>query len=180
MYDGTMARSDEKILILDRGVVELAIPPEWSVNPNPSGYLELVDPSDSSKLEISYLKIPSLGLSSPKVSDLLDQVISSCPDVRSPEPITMQERRSLCLAWTSYMYEADDSVQGKRQKAFGRWMIGSNGTIFVLFTYYYWADDATWAILAWGRTVETLLVEGKVMPLSRNADWTLRDSGSSN
>jgi hypothetical protein len=180
MYDGSMSGSSEKILILDRGVVELAYPREWTVKANPSRYLELVDPTDSCKLEVSYLKMPSLGPDSPKVSDLLGHVLAGCPDVRAPEPITTQERGSLRLAWTTYTYEAQDTERGELRKAFGRWMIGSNGTIFVLFTYYYWADDASWAVPAWERMAGTLRVEGEVMPISRKAKWTLRDPGSSN
>ena len=180
MYDGRMSRPSEKILILDRGVVELAFPREWTVKTNPSGYLELVDPTDSCKLEVSYLKVPSLGPDSPKVSDLLGQVLTGCTDVCSPEPIATQERGSLRLAWTTYTYEAPDAERGQTRKAFGRWMIGSNGTVFVLLTYYYWADDASWAVLAWERMAGTLRVEGKVTPASRKADWTLRDPGMSN
>lgn len=180
MYDGGMSPPSEKILILDRGVVELAFPREWTVKANLSGYLELVDPTDSCKLEVSYLKLPSLGPDSPKVSDLLGHVLKGCPDVNSPEPIATQERGSLRLAWTTYTYEARDTEQGKLRKAFGRWMIGSNGIVFVLFTYYYWADDAPWAVPAWERMAGTLRVEGKVTPASRTADWTLRDPSSSN
>src|SRR5947199_3045274 len=50
----------ERIVILDRGNVEIAIPERWTVTPKVEGHLDIRDPTDACKLEISYLRLPPL------------------------------------------------------------------------------------------------------------------------
>ena len=37
-----------------------------------------------------------------------------------------------------------------------RLLLGSNGMFQILMTYYYWADDASWAVPIWARIFETI------------------------
>ncbi len=179
-YNERMSGAGEKILILDRGVVELAYPREWTVKANPAGHLELKDPSDSATLEISYLKVPPLGPDAPKVEDLLRGVLPGTEGAGSAGSVATAERGTLRRAWATYPFEADDTEKGLLRKAFGRWMIGGSGSVFVLMTYYYWADDAAWAVPAWEGMAESLRVEGAVAPASRTPRWTERERGSMN
>jgi hypothetical protein len=50
----------DRVLVLDRGNVELALPRGWTVAPDPQGHLACKDPTDSCKLEVSYFALPPL------------------------------------------------------------------------------------------------------------------------
>ena len=68
---------NERIVILDRGNVEIAIPEKWTVTPKVEGHLDMRDSTDACKLEISYLRLPPLkpGIV-PPVGDMLAQVLA--------------------------------------------------------------------------------------------------------
>ena len=169
------ARGIEKILILDRGNVELGVPRGWSVEPEPEGFLKLKDPTDSCLLEVSYLQLPPLLPSAPPLEARLQLLLQGPPEAAGYSPIVVSERPGMRLAWAGYTYECDDTDRGEQRQARGRWLIAANGIFQALLTYYYWADDAEWAVAVWEKIVETLRF-GTGIPLESPKDhWSLRE-----
>lgn len=172
------ARASEKILVLDRGNVELGFPRDWSVEPNPEGFIKLEDPTNSCMIEVSYLTLPQLPPGAPPLPplpELLRHILMDAPGADAATPIVTSERGGLRLAWADYLYECDDTERGERRQAHGRWLLASNGLFQVLTTYYYWTDDTSWAVPAWDRMIETLRL-GDGVPLESPKDhWALRD-----
>ena len=167
-------RSGEKIIILDRGNVEFGYPGTWTVTPDPEGYLKLIDPKDQARLEASYLKLPPLGPDAPTVEERLRYALAQAPEAGPLTPIVTVERTDMQLAWAEYRYECDDTDRGERRRARGRWLVASNRHFQALLTYYYWEDDAGWAVPAWERIMETLRL-GDGVPLESPKDhWAVR------
>lgn len=165
----------EKIAILDRGNVELAYPRDWSVKPDPDGFMTFTDPTDSAKLEVSYLRLPSLPPGAPTLEERLDYALQEAPEASAHGPVAAFERDGARFVWTDYPYECDDTERGERRPAHGRWLLAANRLFQVLMTYYYWKEDAAWAVSAWERIVETVRL-GDGIPLETPRDhWSLRN-----
>ncbi len=174
MSEGQAIRPGEKVLILDRGNVELLFPGDWSFQPDPEGFAVLKDPGDAARLEVSYLALPALPPGTPPVEVRLQEVMAESPDAHGHGPVTAFVGAGARLAWAEYEYDSDDTSRGERRRARGRWLLGANEWFQVLMTYYYWVDDAPWAVSAWNRVVETLRL-GDGVPLETPKDhWSLR------
>lgn len=145
----------DKFVILDRGNVELAIPRDWTVKPDPAGFLKLEDSNENCLLEVSYLRLPPLREDAPSVEERLRHVL-----VTSEHPagdVKVIETKDVRAAWTDYPYvAADRDRKGNLRAARGRWLVAANTLFQVLMTFYYWADDATWAVPAWETIVRSL------------------------
>lgn len=114
------ARRAEKIIILDRGNVEFGYPGDWTVTPDPAGFVKLPPlPPDAPRWR------SGCGTRLPRRRRL----------VRSP-PIVSVERTDMQLAWAEYRYECDDADRGERRRARGRWLIAANRYFQALLTYY--------------------------------------------
>jgi hypothetical protein len=164
----------EKIIILDRGNVEFAYPRDWTFTPDPEGFAKLVDPTDSVRLEASYLRLPPLPPDAPTVEERLRHALAEVPEAGPLTPIVTVERAAIQIAWADYSYECDDTERGERRAAHGRWLVAANRFFQALMTYYYWTDDAVWAVAAWERMVETLRL-GNAVPLESPKDhWAVR------
>lgn len=169
------ARGIEKILILDRGNVELGVPRGWSVEPDPDGFMKLKDPTDACLLEVSYLRLPPLLPSVPPLEERLRLVLKDTPEAVGHSPVALSEREGMRFAWVEYAYGCDDTIRGDQRQARGRWLLAANETFQALLTYYYWADDADWAVAVWGNIVETFRL-GTGIPLESPKDhWFLRE-----
>jgi hypothetical protein len=169
------ARGIEKILILDRGTVELGVPRGWSVEPDPEGFLKLKDPTDSCLLEVSYLRLPPLLPSAPRLDERLRLVLKDTPEAAGHSPVVVSEREEMSVAWAEYPYACHDPERGERRQARGRWLLAANEIFQALLTYYYWADDTDWAVAVWGDIVDTLRL-GTGIPLESPKDhWSLRE-----
>ena len=173
MTDPQEPIKDEKIVILDRGNVELAIPRDWSVKPDPEGYMKFEDPTEECLLEVSYLRLPNLAPEAPTVEERLRFALREDPRSREA-PITSFVRGETSLSWTDYLYESEDPKRGTRRTARGRWLIASNGRFQVLMTFYYWKDDAAWALRSWERIVQTLSLGDGSQLTSPFEHWSLR------
>jgi hypothetical protein len=179
MNEKPTIRAGEKVMILDRGHVELLFPRDWSFRPDPEGFAVLKDPGDSARLEVSCLTLPVLPPGTPPVEERLGQVMSQSGDAARHGPVTMVVRYGARLAWAEYEYDSDDAERGERRPARGRWLLGANEWVQVLMTYCYWVADASWAVPAWTRFVETLRL-GDGVPLETPKDhWSLRQRKSS-
>ncbi|MFQ5830449.1 MAG: hypothetical protein ACE5JD_15025 [Candidatus Methylomirabilia bacterium] len=169
------ARGIEKILILDRGNVELGVPKGWSVESDPEGFVKLKDPTESCMLELSYLRLPPPLPSIPPLRERLRLALEDTAEAAGYSPIVLSERPGIRLAWAEYVYDCDDTDRGERRKTRGRWLLAANDTFQALLTYCYWADDARWAAPVWEKIVETLEL-GNGIPLESPKDhWSLRE-----
>lgn len=162
-------RASEKILILDRGNVELAIPRDWKVKPDPAGFMKIEDAAEDCLLEVSYLRIPPLAPGAPTAAERLEAVLPV------KVPVTASDRGDLRQAWADYPYESDDPERGGRRPARGRWFIAENGRFQVLATFYYWVDDAARVLPAWERIVATLRLGFGEQLSDPREHWSLRD-----
>lgn len=159
----------EKVLILDRGNLELALPGDWTVKPDPAGFMKLEDAGEDCLLEVSYMKLPPLSRNAPTVEQRLRAVLPV------PAPATSVDRGDLRLAWADYPYESDDTERGERRAARGRWLIAENGRVQALTTFYYWADDAARFLPVWERIMATLRLGFGEQLASPRQHWTFRD-----
>jgi hypothetical protein len=164
-----MSPAAEKIVILDRGNVELAVPSDWTVKPDPGGFMKIQDPVPDFLLEVSYLRLPPL---SPDAPDAAGRVEAALP---KPAPITSVDRGDLRLAWADYPYEADDPERRTRRVARGRILIAENGRFQVLATYYSWAEDGARAIPLWERIVATLRLGFGEQLRDPRDHWSMRE-----
>ena len=94
----------EKILILDRGDAEVAIPRSWTVKPDPAGFVKIEDSSENCLLELSCMRLPPLSADAPTAAGRLGAVLPEKAE------ITAEDRGDLRLAWADYAYEADVAV----------------------------------------------------------------------
>jgi len=161
-----------RVVVVDRGNVELIVPEGWVVTPRAEGHLDIRDPTDSCKLEVSYLRLPPLrpGVV-PPVSDFLRDVLSK---EHGEPPITTESRGSTWIAWAEYAFEELDSERGERRAARGRWLLAANGLFQALLTFYYWADDAPSAVPAWERIAASLALGDGRQLASPREHWGLR------
>lgn len=169
------ARGLERVVIFDRGNVEFGLPRGWTAEPQTEGYMTCKDATDSVLLEVSYLRLPSLDPREFPVAERLRFVMAEDPDAGKHTGIATLRRDDTEFAWADYAYECDDTERGQRRPAHGRWMIASNDLFQALLTYYYWTDDAPWAVRTWDTIVETIRL-GNGVPLETPKDhWSMRD-----
>ncbi len=173
-----MASRAEKILILDRGNVELAFPKKWTVKLEPEGHMSLTDPGDSAKLEVSYLPFGIPKDEGPPLADLLRQVLEKMPGEPAPlGEVVSADRGDLWLAWADRPHECDDTERHERRKAHTRTLIASNGRFYVIVTFAYWHDDLGWAVPAWERMMATLHLGDGTQLGSAFEHWSMKNRG---
>jgi hypothetical protein len=162
----------EKILVLDRGAVELAYPRDWTVEPDPAGHLAIEDPTDSCKLEISCFRIPAeLAGKLPSIEVSLAAALNQGGPARE---ILRADRPGLEIAYVESRYETDDTERGERRRARSFTLVALNGVHQALLTFACWEDDVEWAIPAWERMIATLRL-GNAPPLEDpRQHWALR------
>ena len=165
----------ERVLILDRGNAELGLPPGWTVERDPAGHLACKDPTDSCKLEVSYLTVPPLLPSAPPLAERLRLALGEVDDPSTCSPAVTFRRGPVDFAWTDYVFESADTERGERREAHGRLLLVANEWFHAVLTFSYWTDDAAWAVPIWERIVETVDL-GNGVPLETPKDhWSLRD-----
>lgn len=164
----------EKILILDRGNAEFAFPGDWSVKPDKAGFIKLEDAAENCLLEVSYMRLPPLG---PGAPDAAERVRAALGKQHAGTPIQSQDRGDLRFAWSDYAYASDDFEKGiMNRPARGRLLIAENGIHQALMTFYYWVDDAAWAVPIWGRIVATLRLGFGDQLENPQGHWSLKDA----
>lgn len=169
------ARGLERVVIFDRGNVEFALPRGWTAEPQTEGYMLCKDPTDSARLEVSYLRLPSFDPREFPVAERLQLAMAEGSQASKHAGIVTFRRRDTEFAWADYAYECDDTERGERRPAHGRWMIASNDPFQALLTYYYWTDDTSWAVPAWEAIIETIHL-GNGVPLETPKDhWSMRN-----
>jgi hypothetical protein len=122
------------------------------------------------------MRLPPLPPGAPTVEERLRYALAEVPEAGPLAPVVTEERAGMQLAWADYRYESDDTERGERRAAHGRWLVAANNLFQVLMTYYYWDDDAGWAVSTWSRMVDTLRL-GDGVPLESPKDhWAVRRS----
>lgn len=133
--------------------IELSLPPDWIASDG-KGCVKVTDPGDDCLLELSYFHLPPLAPGAPGVAEQLEITLAESDH---PAPITATRRLGVDLAWGEYDFECADEHRGDTVRAArGRWTLASNGTIQAFLTFYYWVDDASWAVPAWERLIDTM------------------------
>jgi hypothetical protein len=165
----------ERVLILDRGNVELALPRGWTVEPDPEGHLACKDPGDACKLEVSYFAQPALP---PDALSMVERVLASLEGVADPStcsPPVAFRRGHVDFAWTDYTFMSEDTTRGGPREAHGRLLLAANHWFQAVVTFSYWSDDTAWAVPIWTRIVETIEL-GDGVPMETPRDhWSLQD-----
>lgn len=163
----------EKIVVLDRGNVEFLYPRGWSVSRTQEGYITLSDPTQSCRLEVFYTRVPPDAADVP-VDRLLRELLTQIPEAGARPEIATSSDANRRFAWCDYTYPSADKRTGDAADAHGRWLVGSNGLFQVLVTFYYWADDASWALPRWDRIFETLQLGNGSQLESPEDHWSRR------
>ena len=163
----------EKVVVFDRGNLEFLYPNDWHVARNKDGYITLSDPTESCRLEVSYTTLPS-GAGEIAVEELLKRLLSQVPEAGAETPIETISDANRRIAWADYAYPSTHKRTGEPSEAHGRWLVGSNGLFQLLMTFYYWADDASWATRVWERVVETVQFGDGSQLQSPEEHWSMR------
>ena len=174
-------------MVMDRGAVEMGYPADWSVEPDPQGYMRFEDPEENVILEASYLPLPQVP-DLPTPAEQLREVLCKRQEFRTPDthfvhhedPATLEIhqswRQDMEIAWTDYTFDVPDrSRDGLVRLCHGRWLMASNGIVQTLWTYYYWDDHAATAIDWWERMSASLQL-GRGKPMKDPYDhWSMRE-----
>lgn len=164
----------EKVIVLDRGNVEFFYPGEWSVSRGPQGSVTLSDPTESCRLDVSYARFPA-GAKPVAADGLLTKLLEHVEEAEVKPEIENVKEPSRSLAWCDYEYVTQDKRTGNPKTARGRWLVGQNELFQILMTYYYWEEDASWAVPAWTRIVETIQLGDGTQLGSPEEHWSMRE-----
>lgn len=163
-----------KIIVLDRGNVEFLYPGEWTVSRGQQGSVTLSDPTESCRLDVSYTRLPA-GATAVPPEAVLTSLLQHISEAEVEPDIENVEEPARSLAWCDYEFVTQDKRTGNPKTARGRWLVGQNDTFQILMTYYYWEEDASWAVPAWKGIVETIQL-GDGRQLSRPEEhWSMRE-----
>ena len=150
----------DRVLILDRGNVELALPRGWTVAHDPQGHLACKDPTDACKLEVSCFALPPLLPTAPSMVERVRLGLEGVADPSTCSPVAAFRRGRAEFAWTDYVFTSEDTERGERREAHGRLLLAANPWFQAVFTFSYW-------------TIEV----GDGVPLETPRDhWSLRDA----
>src|SRR5881296_537857 len=79
-----------------------------TVEPDPAGHLACKDPTDSRKLEVSYLACPPLPPDVPPLTERLRQSLEGEADPSTCSPAVAFRRGPVEFAWMDYVFDSDD------------------------------------------------------------------------
>ena len=165
----------EKILVLDRGGMELIYPGEWSVHPEPTGVVALQNPDKSVRLEVLFgrLSRESAEATLLPVEDLLRHFLEEVPETKRNVVTQRDVQPNGTMARAHYTYESESGAADARE-AHARWLVARNPLYQIVLTLRYDSEDAPSATAAWERIIETLQLGDGVPLNSPNDHWSLR------
>ncbi len=166
----------EKILVLDRGGMELIYPGQWSVHPEPTGVLALQDPNKSVRLKVLFGRLSrdeSTESALLPVDNVLRHFLDGVPETTRNVVIQRGVQPNGSMALAHYTYESKPGTADPPE-AHARWLVARNPNFQIVLSLRYDSLDAPSATAAWERIIETLHL-GDGVPLSNpDEHWSLR------
>jgi hypothetical protein len=141
------------------GQVGITVPPDWLVHDD-GGHHRVTDARDDAALEFSFMQLPPLAPGAPDLRARLHHALGPSGHADSLLAEGGADRGDLVTAWLEYAFDSDDTERGARRPARGRWLLASDDRVQGFFTYYYWVDDASWAVPEWERIMDTIELGG--------------------
>jgi hypothetical protein len=166
----------EKILVLDRGGMELIYPGEWSAHPEPTGVVVLQDPDKSLRLEVLFGRLSrdeSAEATLLPVDDVLRHFLEEVPETKRNVVIKEDVQPDGTMARAHYTYESESGAVDTPE-AHARWLVARNPNYQIVLTLRYDSKDAPFATAAWERIIETLHLGDGVPLASPDDHWSLR------
>ncbi|MPY87754.1 MAG: hypothetical protein GEU99_07520 [Luteitalea sp.] len=163
-----------RYLILDRGALEVGLPENWEVQPEwdrQVGAIIVKDPNDSIQLDVVCWPtgLPD-GLTVERF--LMSVTADGLKLVRGPES---GSRGDLRYTWVEDVYEAADEHRGDEVRtAHCRWYLCTNGRVTGQVRYFYWDDDASWALPTWEAIIETVHLGSGIPLASPFHHWSMK------
>lgn len=162
-----------RYLILGRGALELGVPEGWVVQPDrgDAGAIVVKDPDNLVHVDLTYW--PTGLPDGVTIERFLMGVIDGKLDlVHGP---STGELGDLRYTWIEDVFDApDEDRMGAIRKAYCRWYLCTNGSLTGQVRFFYWHDDALWAVPTWEVIIGTVRL-GSGPPLSSPFEhWSMR------
>ena len=152
---GWRATAGCKICVIDRGAVRFDYPQEWIVIPGERS-VRLHDnepPSDNSRLEVSYLRLPPIDWGGLSLATLVEAGMPGEErSIQTRGPITEVRRGDLELAWREFGFV--DSAANREARS--RICIARRSNLQCLITFDFWATDLPSCDPVWDTVLATL------------------------
>lgn len=155
-HHGWTARPGHKILVLDRGAVQLEFPADWIMEPDPS-QVALRDGATAEDstcvLAVSCLRLPPVDWSGLPLSGLLLEAVEGDDRDRiAIGPVRETTRDGLTLAWT----ELRVVDPGEHREGRSRMCLARGNYLQCLITFDFWPEDEARLSPVWDGVLSSL------------------------
>jgi hypothetical protein len=158
---GWRARPGHRIFVIDRGAMRFDYPQEWIVIPGERSVAlhDQAPPNDEIRLEVSYLRLPSIDWSGLSLASLVEAGMDGEDrSIHTRGPISEIRRDDLELAWREIGFV--DSAE--KRDARSRLCIARRSNLQCLITFDFWATDLPRCDTVWNTIVATLQMGERV------------------
>jgi hypothetical protein len=162
-----------RFLILDRGALEVGVPNGWLVRPELGEAGEVVVKDADNLIQLEVPGWPT-GLPDDLTIErfLTNAVVDGGLDlIHGP---STGDRGDHHFTWIEDVFDAPDQDRlGAVRKAHCRWYLCTNGSVTGQVRFFYWHDDASWAVPTWRTIIGTVRLGS--LPLASPFDhWSLK------
>ena len=160
-------------LILDRGALEVGVPEGGVVQPERGDAGAIVVKDADNLIQLDITRWPT-GLPDdlPIERFLMNAVVDGGLElIHGPSGGDRGDHR---FTWIEDVFEApDEDRMGAVRRAHCRWYVCSNGRTTGQVRFFYWHDDAPWAVPTWQTIIDTVRL-GSLPLTSPFAHWSLK------
>ncbi len=155
-HHGWTAKPGHKILVLDRGAVQLEFPADWVMEPGPS-QINIRDAATAEAstclLAVSCLRLPPVDWSELPLSKLLREAVEGDDRDRiALGPVQETTRDGLALAWA----ELRVVDPGEHRECRSRMCLARHNGIQCLVTFDFWREDEARLSPVWASVLGSL------------------------